>query len=244
MSESGNNLLVNVESGSKIFHRGSEKFGVLESESQSAQRRVSRFDGAVRFQQARVAQFNRRAGPPDPWDRQHRGRSCGPIVRSPLSHWRARHIGFVFQLYNLLPVLTAKQSGTDYPGFLYDPVELKDKLLGVNEEARRLGTPEIPREKLDGILGDNFARILGILRPARPSQRGADVPRRTVVELVETTFGVVISTSSIIGWLVERCRAAVEPLCASGCRARRGLEQPPAGRTARWSSLSRPRLGS
>lgn len=53
--------------------------------------------------------------------------------------------------------------GTDYPGFLYDPVELKDKLLGVNEEARRLGTPEIPREKLDGILGDNFARILGIL---------------------------------------------------------------------------------
>jgi putative ABC transport system ATP-binding protein len=27
-----------------------------------------------------------------------------------LSHWRARHIGFVFQLYNLLPVLTAERN--------------------------------------------------------------------------------------------------------------------------------------
>jgi putative ABC transport system ATP-binding protein len=27
-----------------------------------------------------------------------------------LAHWRARHIGFVFQLYNLLPVLTAEKN--------------------------------------------------------------------------------------------------------------------------------------
>jgi predicted TIM-barrel fold metal-dependent hydrolase len=53
--------------------------------------------------------------------------------------------------------------GTDYPGFLYDPVELREKLLGVNEEARRLGTAEIPQAKLDGILGDNFARLLGLV---------------------------------------------------------------------------------
>jgi predicted TIM-barrel fold metal-dependent hydrolase len=52
--------------------------------------------------------------------------------------------------------------GSDYPGFLYDPVKLKDKLLAVNEEAARLGTAPIPEGKLTGILGDNFARIMGI----------------------------------------------------------------------------------
>ncbi len=50
--------------------------------------------------------------------------------------------------------------GSDYPGFTYDPVKLRDKLLGVNAVAQKLDMPEIPREKLDGIMGDNFARIM------------------------------------------------------------------------------------
>lgn len=50
--------------------------------------------------------------------------------------------------------------GTDYPGFLYDPAKLRDKLLTVNEEAAPLGLPPIPDEKLSGIMGDNFARLI------------------------------------------------------------------------------------
>ena len=50
--------------------------------------------------------------------------------------------------------------GSDYPGFTYDPVELREKLLGVNIEAERLDEPPIPQEKLDGIMGDNLARVL------------------------------------------------------------------------------------
>ena len=52
--------------------------------------------------------------------------------------------------------------GTDYPGFLYDPVELRAKLLGVNEEAERLGMDPIDPAQLEGIMGDNLARVLGI----------------------------------------------------------------------------------
>jgi predicted TIM-barrel fold metal-dependent hydrolase len=52
---------------------------------------------------------------------------------------------------------------TDYPGFLYDPVALRQKLLTVNEEAEFLGLPEIPQAKLDGIMGDNVARVLGMM---------------------------------------------------------------------------------
>ncbi len=50
--------------------------------------------------------------------------------------------------------------GTDYPGFLYDPVVLKTKLLTVNEEADLLNMKPIPQSKLDGIMGDNAAKVL------------------------------------------------------------------------------------
>ncbi|MEI8057380.1 MAG: amidohydrolase family protein [Actinomycetes bacterium] len=53
--------------------------------------------------------------------------------------------------------------GSDYPGFLYDPVDLMTKLRTVNEEADRLGTARIPQEAIDGICGDNFARLLGLM---------------------------------------------------------------------------------
>ncbi len=53
--------------------------------------------------------------------------------------------------------------GTDYPGFLYDPVTLMAKLRNVNAHAERVGADPIPEAKLDGIAGDNFARVLGLI---------------------------------------------------------------------------------
>ena len=38
------------------------------------------------------------------------GVNIGELSGGALSRWRARHIGFVFQLYNLLPVLTAERN--------------------------------------------------------------------------------------------------------------------------------------
>ena len=38
------------------------------------------------------------------------GESLGQLKPSKLAAWRARHIGFIFQLYNLIPVLTASQN--------------------------------------------------------------------------------------------------------------------------------------
>jgi predicted TIM-barrel fold metal-dependent hydrolase len=52
--------------------------------------------------------------------------------------------------------------GTDYPGFLYDPVKLRDKLMTVNDEAAAVGLPAIPQSKLLGIMGANFAAVLGL----------------------------------------------------------------------------------
>ncbi len=55
--------------------------------------------------------------------------------------------------------------GTDYPGFLYDPVKLRDKLLTANSEAAAVSLPPIPQAKLDGIMGDNAAAVLGLPPP-------------------------------------------------------------------------------
>jgi putative ABC transport system ATP-binding protein len=38
------------------------------------------------------------------------GEAIGNLSEARLARWRARHIGFVFQLYNLLPVLTAEKN--------------------------------------------------------------------------------------------------------------------------------------
>src|SRR4029077_10695493 len=38
------------------------------------------------------------------------GEGIGRLSNSKLAAWRARHVGFVFQFYNLLPVLTAERN--------------------------------------------------------------------------------------------------------------------------------------
>jgi putative ABC transport system ATP-binding protein len=38
------------------------------------------------------------------------GEEIGRLKPAPLAKWRARHIGYIFQLYNLIPVLTALQN--------------------------------------------------------------------------------------------------------------------------------------
>src|SRR5437867_6927491 len=38
------------------------------------------------------------------------GHDITQLSRTNLAHWRARNIGYIFQLYNLLPVLTAYEN--------------------------------------------------------------------------------------------------------------------------------------
>ena len=51
--------------------------------------------------------------------------------------------------------------GSDYPGFLYDPVVLRKKLLALNDHAEPLGLDPIPQHKLEGIMGAHAAAALG-----------------------------------------------------------------------------------
>jgi putative ABC transport system ATP-binding protein len=71
------------------------------------------------------------------------GESIGALSSDKLSAWRARNIGFIFQLYNLIPVLTAYQN-VELPLLLTrlngkerrDRVGLALNLVGLSDRAR------------------------------------------------------------------------------------------------------------
>jgi putative ABC transport system ATP-binding protein len=54
------------------------------------------------------------------------GENLGQLSESALARWRSQHIGFIFQLYNLIPVLTAQEN-----------VELPLLLTHLNRRERR-----------------------------------------------------------------------------------------------------------
>lgn len=63
---------------------------------------------------------------PTSGDLQVAGEEVTRLSEGDLAKWRARHIGFIFQFYNLLPVLTA-----------YENVELPLLLTNLTRKARR-----------------------------------------------------------------------------------------------------------
>ncbi len=72
------------------------------------------------------------------------GTNIASLSGSQLSRWRSHHIGFVFQLYNLLPVLTAERN-VDLPLLLtklskaerQKRVDIALKVVGLADRAKR-----------------------------------------------------------------------------------------------------------
>jgi putative ABC transport system ATP-binding protein len=111
MTDSAKHALVIVEGVEKVFHRGSEDIHVLKD----------------LHLQVPAGEFLALMGPSGSGkstllnligglDRPTRGsvsiadERVDELSDHKLAAWRARHIGFVFQLYNLLPVLTAERN--------------------------------------------------------------------------------------------------------------------------------------
>lgn len=111
MSGPTNNTLVEVDGVEKVFHRGSEEIHILKD----LRLKVPAGEFLALMGPSgsgKTTLLNLIGGLDRPTNGSVRiaGERVDELSDRTLAAWRARHIGFVFQLYNLLPVLSAERN--------------------------------------------------------------------------------------------------------------------------------------
>src|SRR5207245_3431662 len=111
MNAQSNNALVNVDAVEKIFHRGSEEIHVLaDLHLKVPQGEFLALMGPSGSGKSTLLNLIGGLDRPTKGTVSIDGERVDELSDRKLAAWRARHIGFVFQLYNLLPVLSAERN--------------------------------------------------------------------------------------------------------------------------------------
>lgn len=110
-SKSNNGTLVRVEGVEKVFHRGSEDIHVLtDLNLQVPNGEFLALMGPSGSGKTTLLNLIGGLDRPTKGSVVVAGERIDQLSDRTLAAWRARHIGFVFQLYNLMPVLTAERN--------------------------------------------------------------------------------------------------------------------------------------
>jgi len=111
VSPSNNDALVNVDGVEKVFHRGSEDIHVLKDlHLKVPAGEFLALMGPSGSGKSTLLNLIGGLDRPTNGTVSIAGERVDELSDRRLAAWRARHIGFVFQLYNLLPVLTAERN--------------------------------------------------------------------------------------------------------------------------------------
>src|SRR5260370_5230268 len=122
-----NGSLVNVDGVEKVFHRGSEDIHVLsELHLKVPKGEFLALMGPSGSGKSTLLNLIGGLDRPSKGSVSIAGERVDELSDRRLAAWRARHMGFVFQLYNLLPVLTAERN-----------VELPLLLTGLSRAERK-----------------------------------------------------------------------------------------------------------
>ena len=106
-----NGDLVRVEHVEKVFHRGSEDIHVLSDLSLHVKNgEFLALMGPSGSGKSTLLNLIGGLDQPTRGEVSVAGQRIDQLSGRQLADWRARHVGFVFQLYNLLPVLTAERN--------------------------------------------------------------------------------------------------------------------------------------
>src|SRR6185436_9104714 len=105
------NTLVNLNDVEKVFHRGSEDIHVLHRlDLTIAEGEFLALMGPSGSGKSTLLNLLAGLDRPTSGTIEVAGQRIDSLSRRNLAHWRSRHVGFVFQFYNLLPVLSAERN--------------------------------------------------------------------------------------------------------------------------------------
>jgi len=111
MNPDTNGSVVDVQAVEKVFHRGSEEIHVLKDlHLQVRDGEFLALMGPSGSGKSTLLNLIGGLDRPTNGSIKVAGEALDDLSDRRLAEWRARHIGFVFQLYNLLPVLTAERN--------------------------------------------------------------------------------------------------------------------------------------
>src|SRR6186713_274887 len=103
--------LVKIQDLHKVYYRGGERIDVLQGVNlEIPQGDYLTLMGPSGSGKTTLLNLMGGLDTPSEGSIQVAGDRIDKLSGSKLSNWRARHIGFVFQMYNLLPVLTAARN--------------------------------------------------------------------------------------------------------------------------------------
>ena len=106
-----NGALVNIDGVEKVFHRGSEDIHVLANLHLTVPKgEFLALMGPSGSGKSTLLNLIGGLDRPSKGTVSIAGERIDELSDRRLASWRARHVGFVFQLYNLLPVLTAERN--------------------------------------------------------------------------------------------------------------------------------------